>query len=112
VLSVQWQVTIITNTMTAHAYESFSAIRIEKQLNPVQREEACGLHSGSLNCRAGVAQSIVSDYRLDDQDSIPGRGKEFSPRLCVQTSSEAIPATYPMGTGGHFPGESAVVARR
>jgi hypothetical protein len=25
----------------------------------------------------GVSVSIVSDYRLDDRDSIPGRGKGF-----------------------------------
>jgi hypothetical protein len=30
--------------------------------------------------------SIVSDYKLDDRDSIPGRSKEFSSSLCVPTS--------------------------
>jgi hypothetical protein len=37
---------------------------------------------------------LVSDYRLDDQRSIPGRG------LCAQTSSEPHPASCPLGTGG------------
>jgi hypothetical protein len=40
------------------------------------------------------------DFRLDDRGSIPGRGKTFfSITLCVQTTSEAHPASYPMGTG-------------
>jgi hypothetical protein len=30
--------------------------------------------------------------------------KDFSSSLCVQSSSEAHPASYPMGTGGPFPG--------
>jgi hypothetical protein len=48
----------------------------------------------------GSAVSIVSDCRLDDQASIPGRAKDFSCSLYVHTSSEAHPASYPMGTGG------------
>jgi hypothetical protein len=34
------------------------------------------------------------------ESSIPGRGKEFSCSLCVQTSSEAHSASCTMGTGG------------
>jgi hypothetical protein len=49
-----------------------------------------------------LPQSIVSDYRLDDWGSIPSRCKGLSSSLCVQTSSEALPASYPMGTGGGF----------
>jgi hypothetical protein len=30
--------------------------------------------------------------------------KDFSSSLCVQTGSEAHPASYPMGTGSYFPG--------
>jgi hypothetical protein len=41
--------------------------------------------------------------RPGDPGSIPGRGKVFSSSLCVQTSSEAHPASYAMGTGGPFP---------
>jgi hypothetical protein len=51
----------------------------------------------------GSSVIIVSDYRLDDRGSIPGRGKGFSCSLCVQTGSGAHPAPYPMGTGGPFP---------
>jgi hypothetical protein len=36
----------------------------------------------------------MSDYKLDDKGSIPGTGKGFVVSLCVQTSSEAHPASY------------------
>jgi hypothetical protein len=52
----------------------------------------------------GSSVSIVSDYKLDERGSIPGRGKLFISSLCVQTSSQAHPASCPMGTGGHFTG--------
>jgi hypothetical protein len=48
--------------------------------------------------------SIVSDYGLDDRDLIPGRAKDFSSSLCVQTGSETHPASCTMGTGGPFSG--------
>jgi hypothetical protein len=51
--------------------------------------------------------SIVSDYGLDDR-AIEVRSssgaKDFSSNLCVQTGSEAHPASCTMGTGGPFPG--------
>jgi hypothetical protein len=51
----------------------------------------------------GSSVSIVSDYRLDNSDSIPGIGKIFFSSLCVQTGSEAHPASCTVGTGGPFP---------
>jgi hypothetical protein len=57
----------------------------------------------SKNYEACSSDSIVSEYRLDDR----GRGKEFSSSLCVQTSSEAHPASYQIGTRGPFPGGKA-----
>jgi hypothetical protein len=48
----------------------------------------------------------VSDYRLDNQANgvrFPGQAKDFSSSVCVQTSSEAHPASYPKGTRGPFP---------
>jgi hypothetical protein len=52
--------------------------------------------------------SIVSDYGLDDRGSIPRQGAEdFSSSPCVQSGSGAHPASYPMGTGGLFPGGKA-----
>jgi hypothetical protein len=41
----------------------------------------------------------------------PAEAKDFSSGLCVQTSSEAHPASYPMGTGGLFPGGKAWLGR-
>jgi hypothetical protein len=71
-------------------------------------------------CRAsqyrsrGSSGSIVSDYGLDDRAievRSPAGAKDFSSSLCVQTSSEAHPASCTMGTGGPFPwGKSAAGA--
>jgi hypothetical protein len=48
---------------------------------------------------AGVAQSVTSlDYRLGGRVPYPAEAKDFSSSLCVQTSSEAHPASYPMDT--------------
>jgi hypothetical protein len=53
----------------------------------------------------GSSGSIVSNYGLDDQGSIPDReAEDFSFSLCVQTGSGAHPASCPVGTGGAFPG--------
>jgi hypothetical protein len=46
----------------------------------------------------------MSDYRLDGRFRSPAEAKDFSSSLCVQTGSEAHPASYPVGTGGPFPG--------
>jgi hypothetical protein len=55
----------------------------------------------------GSSVSIVPDYRLDDR-AIGVRStagvKDFSPNLCVQTGSEAHPASCTMCNGGPFPG--------
>jgi hypothetical protein len=45
--------------------------------------------------------STVSDYTTV---RFPAEEKDFSFSHCVQTSSEANPASYPKGTGGAFPG--------
>jgi hypothetical protein len=65
--------------------------------------EACGI--GSVRSW-GSSVSIVSDYGLDDQAigvRSPAGAKDFSSNLCVQTGSEALPASCTMGTGGPFP---------
>jgi hypothetical protein len=52
----------------------------------------------------------VSDYRLDDRATgvrSPAEAKDSCCSLCVQTSSEAHPASCPMGNGGPFPGGKA-----
>jgi hypothetical protein len=48
----------------------------------------------------------VSDYGLDDwaiEIRSPAEAKDFSSNLCVQTGSEAHPASCAMGIGGPFP---------
>jgi hypothetical protein len=60
----------------------------------------------------GSSDSIVSDYGLDDR-AIEVRsptGADFSSSPSVQTGSgahPAHPASYPMSTGGSFPGGKA-----
>jgi hypothetical protein len=52
----------------------------------------------------------VSDYRLDDwaiEVRSPTGAEDFSSSPSVQTGSGAHPASYPMGTGGSFPGGNA-----
>jgi hypothetical protein len=52
----------------------------------------CSLHQILLRNR-GSSVSIVSDYRLDDQGSIPAEVKDFSSSLCGQTRSGAYTAS-------------------
>jgi hypothetical protein len=55
----------------------------------------------------GSSGSIVSDYRLDDRAievRSPAGTNDFSSILCVQTGSEAHPASCTVGTGGPIPG--------
>jgi hypothetical protein len=52
----------------------------------------------------------VSDYGLDDRAievRSPTGAEDFSSSPCIQTGSRAHPASYPMGTGGPFPGVKA-----
>jgi hypothetical protein len=53
----------------------------------------------------------VSDYGLDDRAigfRSPAEAKDFSSNLCVQTGSEAHPASCTMDTGGKArPGRDA-----
>jgi hypothetical protein len=55
----------------------------------------------------GSSGSIVSDYGLDGrviEVRSPTGAENFSSSPCVQTGSEAHPASYPMGTGRWVPG--------
>jgi hypothetical protein len=47
---------------------------------------------------------IVTDYSLDDRDSIADRAGDFALLHRVQTDPEAYPVPYKMGTGSLFPG--------
>jgi hypothetical protein len=58
------------------------------------------------------AVCIATGYGLDDgwvRVRVP-MGQEFSLLHVVQTGSEAHPTSYPMGTGGSFPGGKAAGA--
>jgi hypothetical protein len=64
-------------------------------------------HTHTHYCEPGSSVSIVSGYGLDDRAievRSPAGEKDFSCDLCVQTGSEAHPASCTMGTGGPFPG--------
>jgi hypothetical protein len=55
----------------------------------------------------GSSVRIVSGYVLDNQVTelrFPAEARYFSSNLCVQTGSEAHPASCTMGTGGPFAG--------
>jgi hypothetical protein len=51
----------------------------------------------------GGSVGIVTGQGLDD----PAGAEDFSSSPCVQTGSGAHPHSYPMGTGGPFPGGKA-----
>jgi hypothetical protein len=56
--------------------------------------------------------SILSDYRLDDRVRSVAEATVFSSSICVHTSSEAHPVSYPIGTGGIArPGRDADYSR-
>jgi hypothetical protein len=61
---------------------------------------------------AGVAQSsqCLTTHWTNGVRS-QAKKKDFSSSLCVQTSSGAHPVSYPMGTGGPFPGGKARLGR-
>jgi hypothetical protein len=55
----------------------------------------------------GIAQSV---YRLAMGVLIPAGARDFSLLHSVQTGSGADPTSYPMSTGGSFPGGNAAGA--
>jgi hypothetical protein len=59
-------------------------------------------------CGAAVAQSVqclTTGWTIGFRSPTEAEDSSFSP--CVQTGSGAHPASYPMGTGGPFPGSKA-----
>jgi hypothetical protein len=67
----------------------------------------------SLSLRQDSSVGIVTDYGLDDRMigvRFPAVAGKFSLRHRVQTGSGTHPASYPMGTGGSFPGDKAAGA--
>jgi hypothetical protein len=60
---------------------------------------------------AAIAQSVYRGvYGLDGWVRFPAGARDFSLLYSVQTGHEAHPASYPMGTGGSFPGGKAAGA--
>jgi hypothetical protein len=54
-----------------------------------------------------VFPTVFYQIRSGERGSIPDRGRGFFSSPCVQTGSGAHPASYPVGTGGPFPGGKA-----
>jgi hypothetical protein len=57
-----------------------------------------------------ISVGIATGYGLDDLMigvQFPGGAGNFSLRHHFQTGSDAYLASYPMGTGGYFPGDKA-----
>jgi hypothetical protein len=75
------------------------------------RPERDSDHSPHLVPRSWMSRSYTSsDYELDNRAigvRSPAGAKDFSSNLCVQTGSEAHPASCTMGTGVLFPGGKA-----
>jgi hypothetical protein len=71
--------------------DGYLSTHMRNRNNGIQKEEP------------GSSVSTVSDYGLDEFRS-PAEAKVFSSNLCVQTGSEAHPASCTMGTGGSFTG--------
>jgi hypothetical protein len=54
-----------------------------------------------------IVISTVSDYSMETVVRSPVEAEDTSSSLCVQTNSEAHPASCTVGTGGHFLGGKA-----
>jgi hypothetical protein len=59
----------------------------------------------------GSSVTIVSDMDWTTGVWSPEGAKDFSSSLCVHTGSRAHPASYPIGTGGPFPGGKVWLGR-
>jgi hypothetical protein len=70
-------------------------------------DNECRHNVKSYITRPDVKQLIVSDYTGRPGVRSPAETKDFSCSFCVQTSCQAHPAFYPMGTGVPFPGDQA-----
>jgi hypothetical protein len=73
---------------------------MQSNYSPSPRHSSAYIHKRSW----GRSVGIVSDYKVDDQGSIPAEATDFSSSLCVYTSSEAHPASYPLLPGVLSPG--------
>jgi hypothetical protein len=96
----------ITPSLTCH-YKHFSFYQKKKKKKSV----CVCIYSWNIflsSCDSSV--SIALGYGLDDWGSrirFPAGAGSFSHHHHTQNSSEAHPASYPMGTRGSFPGGKA-----
>lgn len=80
------------NTILENTYKFHYKLKVNKLHNK-------GSHSSSV--------TIGSDSIMDDQRSIPSRGKGLFHSLCIQTGSGTDPNSYPMGFRVSYPGGKA-----
>jgi hypothetical protein len=82
-------------------------------MDKVQNEESSNIMSLTKTFReerqiklfSGSSVSMTMDWTTRVRPSTRAKDSSFS--LCVQTGSGDHPASYPMGTGGPFPGGKA-----
>jgi hypothetical protein len=87
------------NTMDSRTQRS--AGRYIPEDRPVQQNMIFDF--GCFHC-VYPAVCIVTGCRLDGRGSIPGMGQDFSILHSVQTGLGARPSSYPIDSGGLFPG--------
>jgi hypothetical protein len=85
---------ILTNFRKSERYSFCSLYVVNKYLHLVTLLNFCARIAQSLQC-------LTTDWMTGVR--CPTYAKDFSSSLCVQTSTEAHPASYPMDTGGPFP---------
>jgi hypothetical protein len=99
-----------------HKSQPLDIIRIE--LNPVHnlclrirfsRLSASRLHPGHPSDFFLLVQCLTTDWITGVWSR--AEATDFSSSICVQTSSETHPASYPMGPGGPFPEGKAQLER-
>jgi hypothetical protein len=100
----------VTITQTLAMKTNGTGLYLNASICKGKRLQACNLVLLCYSWSRGSSVSIVSGYGLDDRAigvRSPAGAKDFSSNLCVQTGSEAHPASCTMGTGVPFPGGKA-----
>jgi hypothetical protein len=91
-------------------------VKVQTGLTDQDRNDTLAVGSTILNFWLHKSREIldqISNYQLlkvRPRVRIPAGAGNFSLQHCVQTSSGAHPASYPVGTRGSFPGGKEVGA--
>jgi hypothetical protein len=96
-----YKMTVSAPLLASH--DGSAAENMSSSDSECRRNYSCMMLEGE----PGSPVSIVSGYGLVNQTievRSPAEGKDFSSIYCVQTGSEAHPASCTMGTGGPFHG--------